>query len=221
MLVEEAYINYLSKVEENITNDNISTDKQRFVILFNEMQIKFIEALLDRRGDDDIRYIQKFLVPDKTISLENIKNNRYNFKLPEDYLDFSNCYCTATKEKCHNKKMDLYEVKSENITQILQDSYNKPSFEWGESVYIINDNLISVFTNDFKIEKLLLSYYRYPNRIKQINPEDSESQFDELSKIEWDDKVTNRILSACAGEFDINEMSPRWQLQKQRVALKN
>lgn len=221
MLVEEAYINYLSKVEENITNDNIATDKQRFVILFNEMQIKFIEALLDRRGDDDIRYIQRFLVPDKNITLKDINNNRYNFELPKDYLDLSNCYCIATKEKCHNKKIDLYEVKSENITQVLQDSYNQPSFEWRESIYVVNNDLVSVFTNDFKIDKLLLSYYRYPNRIKQINPENSESPFDETSKIEWDDKATNRILSACAGEFDINEMSPRWQLQKQRVASKN
>lgn len=221
MLVEEAYINYLSKVEENITNDNIATDKQRFVLLFNETQVKFIEALLDIRGDDDIRYIQNFLVPDKRITLDSHNNNRYNFKLPQDYLDLSDCYAMATKEDCHNQRIDLQEIKSENITQVLQDSYNQPSFEWRESRFIINNNTVSVFAEDFKINEILLTYYRYPNRIKQINPENPESNFDESSVIEWDDKATNRILSACAGEFDINQMSPRWQIQKQRVAQKN
>ena len=221
MTVEQAYINYLSKVEENSTNDNIATDKQRFVILFNETQIKFIEAWLDRRGDDDIRYIQKFLVPDKKISLKNKNNNRCNFQLPKDYLDLSNAFGIASKGSCTSTQIDLYEIKSENTTEVLQDSYNKPSFEWREAPYLINSDEVSIFTDGFKVTDILLSYYRYPKEIKQINPNDPESLFDENSVIEWDDKETNRIISACAGEFDINEMSPRWQLQKQRVASKN
>jgi len=221
MLVEEAYINYLSKVEENSTNDNISTDKQRFVLLFNENQNKFIEGLLDRRGDDDIRYIQKFLVPDSNLTFKNKKENRYNFNLPEDYLDLSSCFAMGSKGTCTNQRIDLYEIKSENLVQVLQDSFQKPSFEWRESPYLVNSDLVAVFVDEFKIDKVLLSYYRYPQYIRLVSPDDPESQFDETFKIEWDDKATNRIISACAGEFDINEMSPRWQLQKQRVTNKN
>jgi len=219
MTVEEAYVRYLSKVEKNSTNDNISTDKQRFVLLFNETQVKFLEALIDRRGDDDVRYIQKFLVPDVKIPYTSKLNNRYQFSLPKDYLDISDVYALATKNECKNKKINLFVILAENKTEVLKDAYNSPSFEWREAPYFINSDTIDVFTTDFVVNHAILSYYRYPKSIRQIN-NNPESNFDETQIIEWDEKSLNRIISACAGEFDINEADQRWQLQKQRAIQK-
>lgn len=210
---EQAYERFLIKVEKNAVNDGISTDRGRFVEMFNESQIKFEEIHLQNRGIDDIRYIEKFLILDTPITESSKNSNHFDFKLPENYLDLSEVKAKAKQEDCSDI-MYLFEAKSENLNELLQDADNKPSFKWRESFYLINSNNISIYTDDeFSIEKILLSYYRYPNQIALINPEDPESGFNELIEIEWDDKSLDRIISMTAGEFDINENNPRFQAQ--------
>lgn len=212
-LIEEAYTRYLIKVERNGTNDNISTDRGRFVEIFNESQNKFKELTLQNRGIDDVRYIQKFLVLDKKISSSSQTFDHFNFTLPDNYFDLADVRAKAKKEKCSDY-INLFEVRTENLNEILQDEDNKPSFEWRESCYTINSNEVSVYTDrEFTITEILLNYYRYPQQISLINPEDPESEFNEQNAIEWDDKALDRILSICAGEFDINEGDQRFQLQ--------
>jgi len=217
--IAETYQRYIAKVEKNATNDALSTDKQRFVFLFNEAQNKFLENLLDRRGEDDIRYIQNFLVLNKNLSSSTKYPDRYSFKLPLDYLDLSNAQAIAKKGECSDK-IYLFEIKDENKNEILQDPFNKPSFKWRESCYTINSDTISIYYDDFLIEKALLSYYRYPKRISQVNPSDPESKFNETSIIEWDDKALDRIISLMTANFLVSEQNPAFQIQKQQVINK-
>ena len=215
-MIEQAFIKYKNKVEKNITNDQASTDRGRFVLLFNETQNKFIEFHLQQRGVDDIRYIQNFLVLDKNIASTSKTQDHYNFPLPKDYLDTSDVRAFASNDKCKNTKLNLWEIQIENLSELIQDEFNKPSFKWRESFYTINSNALSVYVDDFSIDNVLLNYYRYPNQISLIDPIDPESDFNELVKIEWDDKALDRIISMCAGEFDINQNNPRYQLQNFR-----
>lgn len=209
---EEAYNRYLIKVEKNGTNDNTSTERGRFLELYNESQIKFTELHLKNRGIDDVRYIQHLLILDKEISNSSKTFDHFNFLLPKNYLDLADVRAKASKEKC-KAILELYELKTENQNNTLQDEDNKPSFKWRESFYTANSNTISVYTdNEFDVESILLSYYRYPKKIALIDPNDPESKFVD-TEIEWDDKSLDRIISMCAGEFDINENNPRFQAQ--------
>lgn len=217
--VEQAYERYLIKTEKSATNDNIATDRGRFVEIFNESQNKFEERILQNRGIDDVRYIQKFLVLDKKISDSSQTFDHFNFTLPTNYFDLSDVRAQATKEKCTDY-LELFELKTENLNSVLQDEDNKPSFEWRESLYTVNSDKVSVYTDgEFTIDHILLNYYRYPKQISLVNPSDPESQFNETNAIEWDDKSLDRILSICAGEFDINESNPRIQLQQSRQQI--
>jgi len=213
---EQAYERYLIKVEKNGTNDNISTDKGRFVELFNESQNKFEELHLQNRGIDDVRYIQKFLVLDSKLSDSSQTFDHFDFNLPKNYLDLADARANASKDKCSDF-LSLFEIRTENLNQILEDENNKPSFKWRESCFTINNDKISVYTDrKFKVNYILLNYYRYPNQISLVNPFDPESEFTPEIQIEWDEKSLDRILSICAGEFDINENNPRFQLQNLR-----
>lgn len=214
--VEQAYNRYLIKVEKNAVNDNISTDRGRFVELFNESQVKFEEQGLQNRGVDDVRYLEKFLINEKPISYSSETLTHFNFPLPTNYLDLAEVRATGKKEKC-KYVLYLFEAETENLSELLQDADNKPSFKWQESFYTVNSDVISVYKDDFQIPEILLSYYRYPNQISLINPYDPESGFDESKTIEWDEKSLNRIISMCAGEFDINENDPRFQAQLLRT----
>lgn len=220
MKAEQAYLKYQLKVEKNGTNDNIATDRGRFVLLFNESQNKFIEWILDNKNKDDIRYIEKLLVLDKKVEESKTYKNHQYFQFPKNYFDFSNVYAYASSDCCKEEKIDLFPIKEENKNEILQDEYNKPSFLWREAPYTIASNGVNIYKDvDFKFDYILLSYYRYPNQISLTSQDNPESGFTN-TEIEFDDKTVDRILSIAAGEFDLNQENSRFQLQKQRVIQK-
>lgn len=217
---EKVYQKYLIKVEGNITNDNIATDRGKFVILYNEGQNKYTEWLLDKRGEDDIKYIQTLLVKDRKIVSDNFTENYFNFSLPKDYFDFVNVYANCSQGTCKNVKVDLFDLEGESENEIMQDEHNCPSFLWREAPFIISSDSIKVLYLDFSVEEIILTFYRYPKQIALLDPNDPESQFDNSISLDFDNKVIDRIVSLIAGEFELNNENPFFQQQKQRVASK-
>jgi hypothetical protein len=218
---EEVKERYIIKAERNGTNDNISTDNYRFCLNFNESQNKYITLQLQNRGVDDIRYIQHLLVLDEKIDLKNTKQNKVNFDLPLykkgklNYFDFSSARANAKKDSCQDI-IDLIEVKTENLNEALFNEHLKPSFKWREALFTINSNQLSIYTDDFSVDSLLLNYYRYPNQIKLKDSDNPESDFDSTT-IEWDDKVLDDIITLMVVNFDINEGNQRFQYNTIRL----
>lgn len=217
--IELAYESYLLKVEKNGVNDGLSTSRDRFVIAFNEAQNKYSEFHLQNRGVDDVRYIEHLLVIDKRIDSPTKISDHYNFPLPDNYLDLSFIRGVGSQNSCKNQTLDLFDAKkAENLPEILNDEDNKPSFKWREAPYLIASNNVNVYTdNTFSVDEILLSYYRYPNKIALVDPYNPESAFDETIEIEWDAKSLDRIISLTAGEFDLNTNNPRFQAQNARA----
>jgi hypothetical protein len=207
---------FVMKAEKNGTNDSITTDNLRICLLLNESQNKFITLHLQQRGIDDVRYIQKFLVLDKKLSSSSKSQDKYNFKLPDDYFDLADVRAKAKKGSCTDS-VNLYELQTENLNELLQDDFYKPSFEWREVPYTVNSDNLSFYTDNFSISEVLLNYYRYPNQIRLVNDENPESEFDKNFPIEWDDKSLDDIISLMVFNSDVNENNPRYQLQTLRT----
>lgn len=215
--IEQAKDRYLVKAEKNGTNDGITTDNYRFCLLFNESQNKFLTLQLQQRGIDDVRYIQNFLVLDEKIPYSSKSENKYNFKLPENYFDIADVRANAQKENCIDI-INLFELRTENINEVLQDEFQKPSFEWRESLFTVNSDQLSIYTDStFKVNDILLNYYRYPNQIQLLDEENPESKFNEQITIEWDDKSLDDIITLMVFNLDINENNPRYQIQPARI----
>lgn len=205
------------KAEKNATNDGISTDNLRKCLLFNEAQNKFLTLHLQNRGVDDVRYIQNFLVLDKSIPLTSSTQKKFESELPENYFDLAELRVSAEKEGCKRTLFGV-EVQTENLNEYLQDEYYKPSFEWEEVLYTVNSNNVSIYTDGtFTPQKTLLDYYRYPNQLRLVNEENPESDFDETYQIEWDDKALDDIISIMVSNLDINSNNPRFQLNTLRA----
>lgn len=213
--IEEVKERYIIKAEKNGTNDNITTDNYRFCLNFNESQNKFLTLQLQNRGIDDVRYIQKFLVLDKNISPENTSENKVNFKLPKNYFDLSSARAKAHSNGCQ-ALIELVEVQTENLNEIMFNEFLKPSFDWREAPYTINSDQLSIYKDNFTIDSLLLNYYRYPNQIKLQDSENPESEFGS-EQIEWDDKSLDDIISLMVVNFDINEGNSRFQMNTIRI----
>jgi len=213
--IEEVKERYIIKAEKNGTNDNITTDNYRFCLNFNESQNKFLTLQLQNRGIDDVRYIQKFLVLDKKISPTNTSENKVNFKLPENYFDLASARAKAQSKGCP-ALIELVEVQTENLNEIMFNEFLKPSFDWREAPYTINSDQLSIYKDNFTIDSLLLNYYRYPNQIKLQDLENPESKFGS-EQIEWDDKSLDDIISLMVVNFDINEGNSRFQMNTIRI----
>ena len=213
--IEEVKERYRIKAEKNGTNDNITTDNYRFCLNFNESQNKFLTLHLQNRGIDDVRYIQKFLVLDKSITPTSTSENKVNFKLPENYFDLSSARAKAQKESCQDL-IELVEIQTENLNEIMFNEFLKPSFEWREAPYTINSDQLSIYKDNFTIDSLLLNYYRYPNQIKLQDAENPESDFDS-TEIEWDDKSLDDIISLMVANLDMNEGNSRFQINTLRT----
>ena len=219
MQTERAYEKFQMKVNENYESSKIAVDRGRFVILANESQNKMMENILDRKSNDELRYIQKVLVKDKKILKDSSTETTDRFPLPTDYFDFSSAYTKAQKGNCL-QKINLYEIKDDNSIEILSDEFNKPSFIARETPFTFSNDSVIVFKEDFKNTELFLSYYRYPVQIKLIDEENPESGFDENYQFEFDDKFVDRIISMAASELKINNEDASFQINKQQAIQK-
>lgn len=213
MKASEIYDRYIIGAEKNGVTDNISTDKQRFVELYNQAQIRVLEYYYGQKSDDSLRYIAPLLVLDHRLEDSIKKRDFYSFKLPADYFDISSAYAIGSKGECTSKRIDLIkEIDDFNRPIYLSDEFTSPSFEYRETLYNIGGGDLNVYYKDFDIDKVSLSYYRYPTKIRLQNPDHPESNFDDSFEVDFDERVITRIISAALANFEYNNSDERWQI---------
>lgn len=216
MLVEQAYDKFLIKVDDNFETSKVAVDRGRFVIIFNESVNKLVENIIDRGSNDEIRQIQALLIKDFKIQNTNKTPTADYFKLPDNYFEFSSAYTKASTKSCDLQKFTLFEIKDANSQEVLTDKFIKPSFIARETLFNFSSNNITVYKDNFTNEELYLSYYRYPTQISLLDPDDPESQFNEDNKIDFDDKMVDRIISMAVAEMKINYGDQSFQINKQQ-----
>ena len=220
MRIIDCYFRALQKAEENATNGGIKLDKARFVQLFNEEQNRLILYLLDKRNEDDIRYLQKLVVYSKDISKNRSIDNQISdlFSLPSDYFDFINVSGVFSRGECSASDFNLWEAKNENVNELLADEFNKPSYDYRDAFYTIGEEGIRVYKGDFNVDKLFLSYYRYPNPVDISGYIKSDNSSSTDIDPELDDKLVDIILNMVEKQFALNESEyNRYQIDSDNV----
>ena len=219
MTSNQAYQKYLIELQANGTTDNIQTTKSRFVINYNKFQNRVIEWLIERNNEDDNRYLQRIKILNQILSKEDSTVQEDNFQLPEDYFEFIDIRVFADRGSCTEQNFFVKEVKGENLNNLLTDEFSKPSFKFRESFYILSENSVSLFKDDFEFSKAILSYYRYPKQITLENPDFPDSAITE-EELEFDDKLTNRIITLAASGHSLNANDQKYQALMQQVLSK-
>lgn len=220
MRIIDCYLRALQKAEENATNGGIKLDKARFVQLFNEEQNRLVLYLLDKRNEDDIRYLQKLVVYSKDISKNRSIDNQISdlFSLPSDYFDFINVSGVFSRGECSASDFNLWEAKNENVNELLADEFNKPSYDYRDTFYTIGEEGVRVYKGDFNVDKLFLSYYRYPNPVDISGYIKSDNSSSTDIDPELDDKLVDIILNMVEKQFALNESEyNRYQIDSDNV----
>lgn len=224
MTIEETYLQFLALVNKNGTNNNVSVDKPRFVMLYNTEQIKHQQSILNKRNEDEIRTIQNFLVTDKELTGKEEKQYHTKFKLPEDYFELAGLKVIAKKGSCSNERLSTFEIKSEDEEELLADSSNSPSFEFRETPYYLASSSVTIFKSDFEIQKAKLTYYRYPRKVAMKGVIDLHTNLETTVDInpQQDDKLIIKILEGMARDFAANNSDfEKFQIENARINSNN
>lgn len=220
MKIADCYLRALQKAEENMTNGGIKLDKARFVQLFNDEQNRLVRYILDKKNEEDIRYIQTLVVYSFELSKKQDKSNPEStlFGIPDDFFAFSNVSGEFRAGECLATDFNMWEVKNENPHELLADEFNAPSFDFRETFYTIGQDLIRVFKKGFEVSKVFLTYYRYPRQVDISGYIKSDNTNSVDIDPEFDDKLVGMILNMIEKQFALNESEyNRYQFDSNNV----
>jgi len=198
---------------------------------FNKAQIEWVRRQIHgkndtQEGDEEssmrVNDLQRLLKP---ATLE-VRQNGVYFEaksLPTDFLYIKRVTPKVSCHKCKGKDIKSTLREEANVDEYLQDWSLQPSFEFEETFHTMVNNTIRVYANnEFDIESIKLTYYRYPRNIDfgnclhmdntsgtQVDPEFS----DDVVELLIDDTV-----SILAGDI---ENPNAMQITKQRSEINN
>jgi hypothetical protein len=217
MKIAEAHLKFKQYTETNMTDSSIGSDKPRFIMLFRAAELRYIENVLDKRNEDEIRTISKLLVVDKVLGKVGDKETHSSFLLPKDYLEHAGAWAKASKDKCSDR-IKLFEIKSEDIEESFPDANSEPSFEYRESFYHSASDEFLVYRKDFKVDKVFLTYYRLPRKVDISGYIHLDNTPSTDVDPELPDKAVEKILRIMAKELSINSGNPQQsQLDNARI----
>lgn len=97
------------------------------------------------------------VLPSYQINLESLKNKYY---LPVDIIAIS------SRGSCENREIFVNRIaKHSDLTTLIRNNHYKPDFRYQESLAVISNNSLIVYSDDFIINKILFSYLRFPKEV--------------------------------------------------------
>lgn len=118
-----------------------------------------------KRRVDDLQ----ILLTNKKLGL-GVSNKNYTQTdtLPVDYLEYKRVEINVKKDSCSDYLSKVYLIEEANVPEWLNDSTREPSFEWRETFHTIADNKLRIYhASKFKLEDVILHYYRQPKDVSQ------------------------------------------------------
>jgi hypothetical protein len=204
----DIYTKLLFKVNKNGTNTNIKIPKGVFVILFNEQKRKYLEdELYNKESTDLIENFGEILSSPTKLKERDSLHNRVDYLLPKDFFKRVSGYAVATKDECSNNVMTIWFVKPKNLNVLLASDNHNPSFEYQETLGLINSNNVSVYKDDtFSLNDVYLTYYKNPPDIDiagYINAEGKPSKdvYTTLSDLNID-KIIDRTVVEIVNNYE-------------------
>lgn len=150
----------------------------------------------------------------------------YEVNLPIDYLYFIRTDVYAKSDCCPDpRRMTVYQAEEANMGVLLGSSTKGPSFEWGETLCTLSGDKLRIYTNnEFKLDDIILTYYRLPKEIKIencINPSTGlETKLNKGQICEFKDDIAEILVDQAAAILagDIESMN-QYQRETQVVQM--
>ena len=219
MTPQEAYKKFQLEINKNDTNTNVKISKGVFVLLYNEQKRKWLDNTIKKReGSYEIESIKEILEIDVELIKDTEGTTKTDFLLPANFFRSVSSYNLASRGQCKNQVLINWFVKPKNLNVLLQNDNHSPSFDYRETIALINKDRITVYKNDFEIEKTYLTYYREPQDINILG----YIQLDGTPSVDVSPDISNQnveeIINLTAAEAIRNaESVEQLQIALQRL----
>lgn len=198
---------------------------------YNKAQLEWVRRQVHgkndtQEGDEETRQrvddLQILLTPANL----NVRKNGVFFEaksLPTNYLYLKSITPFVNCDKCKNKRLSSKLREEANADEYLADYSTQPSFEFEQTFHTMINNTIRVYSNnEFDVEKIGLTYYRYPREIDfgTCAHMDGSTGFDIDPEFKDDivELIIDDAVSILAGDIE----SPNaMQISKQRSEINN
>jgi len=134
--------------------------KKRYTGLNTNSRAAFDET--QKRKDE----FQRLVVPDEVLKVSKVNDETFIAdlnKTKRKYMLLLRCNFLASKENCSNRRIGGSLKQIDDLDLVLNSTMDGPSFEWGETPYILAEDKVRVFTDkSFVINKAVITYLRYP-----------------------------------------------------------
>jgi hypothetical protein len=222
MTVQELYKRFLLMVNKNDTNEGINISPANFVLLFNGELTCWLGEEIKKGADNiDSNLIQLLYLSDFEVEQVGVFNEISNFieySLPVDFYQLYGGYSIADKGSCTNVTIWNWEKKPGDNIAIRSDENSVASFEYQEAPFVVGDNKLKVYYDDYTIKQTFINYYRVPRYIQM----EGYINFDGTPSVnidpEFDDDNTLEILARVVAEVNRQIDNPEGlQLAKDRI----
>lgn len=217
----DIYEKLLFKVNKNSTSTNIAIPRGIFVILFNEQKRKYLyQELYVKESSDLIESFEELLSLPTKLKQVRSYNNRVEYKLPSDFFKRVSAYTLAERDECKNNPLIVWFVKPKNVNVLLQSENHKPSFDYQETIGILNDNQLTVYKdNTFDLKEAYLTYYKNPpdidiNGYTKLDGQASKDIPTTLSDLNIDKILDRTVVEISTNYEDIERLKLAFQRQQ-------
>lgn len=218
--------------------NKVSSDQNQFIsdedklIALNEAQLRLIKSKVDTKKElgfeafrsryedlQDLVVQYEEVSPTKTteilpsyqIDLKLLSNNYY---LPVDIIALAN------RGECTNREIYVTRiVKHSDLTTLMRNTHYNPNFLYQESLAVISNSKLIVYSDDFEITKILFSYLRYPRQIDiegyiHLDGTQSVTQNCELGE-DLEDELLELTIIELGFDTQNNEAAQAAQIKKE------
>lgn len=219
MTPNEIFKRFKFKYNGNDTNEGIDLLPGVFVLMFNTIALKWE---IEKLQDDSIRLddLEPLLVTEFEIDKFKKFDNSIEAELPTDFIREASSYVLADRGKCKNKKVYTFEKKALGFNSIIADDYNGPQFDYEETPFIITKNKMKIYFDDFKIRKIVLNYYKKPDKLDLAGytKEDGSASVEQSTNLTDDniDEILNRLVREVSGN---NSDAEKVQFAQNKITL--
>lgn len=160
-----------SEVRRRIQRLNTDYSKKLTVPILDQMinealQISVKNSLILFEVRDDIAVnLEPLMVRDKVLPVV-LQNGKVQAELPSDQTKILRILAKASKPKCDEKVLIVRRIQHQKLSEALRSPFLKPSFEWEETIGLLNTNKkLDVYQDGFSISEIMIDYIKKHPRI--------------------------------------------------------
>ena len=213
---ELIYIKFLLKVNKGNSQGNIAIDKDRFVLIFNEVKNRWVETHLKQKDSILIDSIWEIV---KTAELtDGVQFEDYTqYEIPFDFYELILAYAEAQRDECR-KQLFLREVKNQDKNTLRFNVNYKPDFDFEWSFCSLQGGYIRVYRDNFTVNKLKIEYYKVINNIDIEGYIHLDGTPSTNIGIDLSEQYVDQIINLAVEEFERNYQNPQnLQIAKDRT----